>query len=112
MIQVVGELVVDIPKMEKMYPITDRKLLIKCGVVLACVIMSFFLHPVTHLDPAWIAIMGAVWLLVAFDMHHCHEVASRLHACGLVRVISCVSSTCVSCMHVHVLPCHRWRPCV
>jgi hypothetical protein len=24
---------------------------------------------VTHLDPAWIAIMGAVWLLVAFDKH-------------------------------------------
>lgn len=23
--------------------------------------------------PAGIAIMGAVWLLVAFDMHHCHE---------------------------------------
>lgn len=22
---------------------------------------------------AGIAIMGAVWLLVAFDMHHCHE---------------------------------------
>jgi len=68
-----GTLVVDIPKLEKMYPITDRGLLIKCGVVLSCVIASFFLHPVTHLDPAWIAIMGAVWLLVAFDMHHCHE---------------------------------------
>lgn len=50
--QVVGELVVDIPKLERMYPITDRPLLIKCGVVLACVIMSFFLHPITHLDPA------------------------------------------------------------
>jgi len=68
-----GQLVVDIAALQKMYPITNRGLLIKCGVVLACVIMSFFLHPVTHLDPAWIAIMGAVWLLVAFDMHHCHE---------------------------------------
>lgn len=56
-----GQLVVDIVKLEKMYPITNRPLLIKCGVVLSCVIMSFFLHPVTHLDPAWIAIMGAVW---------------------------------------------------
>uniref|UniRef100_A0A7S0HFN8 Citrate transporter-like domain-containing protein n=1 Tax=Hanusia phi TaxID=3032 RepID=A0A7S0HFN8_9CRYP len=72
-----GHLSVDIPKLQKMYPITDRPLLIKCGVVLGCVICSFFLHPVTHLDPAWIAIMGAVWLLVAFDMHHCHE---ALHA--------------------------------
>ena len=76
LMQVAGELVVDIPKLERMYPITDRKLLIKCGTVLACVITSFFLHPFTHLDPAWIAIMGAVWLLVAFDMHHCHEVCA------------------------------------
>jgi Na+/H+ antiporter NhaD/arsenite permease-like protein len=68
-----GHLEVDIPKLQKMYPITDRGLLIKCGTVLTCVIISFFLHPVTHLDPAWVAIMGAVWLLVAFDMHHCHE---------------------------------------
>jgi len=68
-----GKLVVDIAKLEKMYPITNRALLIKCSVVLGCVIASFFLHPVTHLDPAWISIMGAVWLLVAFDMHHCHE---------------------------------------
>mmetsp|Transcript_27974 Transcript_27974/g.54629 ORF Transcript_27974/g.54629 Transcript_27974/m.54629 type:complete len:872 (-) Transcript_27974:555-3170(-) len=68
-----GQLTVDIVKLQKMYPITNRALLIKCGVVLSCVIASFFLHPVTHLDPAWVAIMGAVWLLVAFDMHHCHE---------------------------------------
>jgi hypothetical protein len=38
LMQVAGELVVDIPKLERMYPITDRKLLIKCGTVLACVI--------------------------------------------------------------------------
>jgi len=39
-IQVVGQLTVDVPKLERMYPITDRPLLIKCGVVLSCV--SFF----------------------------------------------------------------------
>lgn len=68
-----GSLDVDIEKLERMYPITDRALLIKCGTVLGCVMVSFFLNPFTHLDPAWIAVMGAVWLLVAFDMHHCHE---------------------------------------
>ena len=36
-IQVVGQLSVDVPKLERMYPITDRPLLIKCGVVLSCV---------------------------------------------------------------------------
>lgn len=46
-----------------------RALLIKCSVVLGCVILCFFLHPVTHVDPAFVAILGAVWLLVAFDLH-------------------------------------------
>jgi len=68
-----GQLKADIPKLQRLYPITDPALLVKCGAVLACVISSFFLHPVTHFDPAWVAILGAVWLLVAFDMHHCHE---------------------------------------
>jgi Na+/H+ antiporter NhaD/arsenite permease-like protein len=68
-----GQLKADIPKLQKMYPITDPALLVKCGAVLACVISSFFLHPLTHFDPAWVAILGAIWLLVVFDMHHCHE---------------------------------------
>jgi len=32
-------------------------------------IFDQFWFAVTHLDPAWIAIMGSVWLLVAFDKH-------------------------------------------
>jgi len=68
-----GELKADIPRLVKLYPITDPALLVKCGSVLACVISSFFLHPLTHFDPSWVAILGAVWLLIAFDMHHCHE---------------------------------------
>mmetsp|Transcript_19342 Transcript_19342/g.30246 ORF Transcript_19342/g.30246 Transcript_19342/m.30246 type:complete len:284 (+) Transcript_19342:245-1096(+) len=68
-----GELVADIPALQKMYPIANKPLLVKCGVVLGCVILAFFMHPITHLDPAWISILGAIWLLVAFDMHHCHE---------------------------------------
>jgi hypothetical protein len=34
-LQVVGKLVVDIPKLEKMYPITDRPLLIKARLSLS-----------------------------------------------------------------------------
>lgn len=73
-----GRLDVDIKQLQKLYPITDRGLLIKCGVVLGCVILSFFLHSYSHLDPAWISIMGAIWLLVAFDMHHCHEALQQV----------------------------------
>eukprot|EP00282_Hemiselmis_andersenii_P021076 CAMPEP_0172043706 /NCGR_PEP_ID=MMETSP1041-20130122/26406_1 /TAXON_ID=464988 /ORGANISM="Hemiselmis andersenii, Strain CCMP439" /LENGTH=837 /DNA_ID=CAMNT_0012702151 /DNA_START=40 /DNA_END=2553 /DNA_ORIENTATION=+ len=68
-----GPLDADVPTLQQTYPITNRGLLVKCGVVLGCVILCFFLHPVTHVDPAFVSILGAVWLLIAFDMHHCHE---------------------------------------
>jgi Na+/H+ antiporter NhaD/arsenite permease-like protein len=53
-----GRLEADVPALQKMYPITNRGLLIKCMLVLGCVILCFFLHPVTHVDPAFVAILG------------------------------------------------------
>ena len=53
-----GRLEADVPALQKMYPITNRGLLIKCCLVLGCVILCFFLHPVTHVDPAFVAILG------------------------------------------------------
>eukprot|EP00282_Hemiselmis_andersenii_P008207 CAMPEP_0114164598 /NCGR_PEP_ID=MMETSP0043_2-20121206/30753_1 /TAXON_ID=464988 /ORGANISM="Hemiselmis andersenii, Strain CCMP644" /LENGTH=410 /DNA_ID=CAMNT_0001261269 /DNA_START=156 /DNA_END=1388 /DNA_ORIENTATION=- len=68
-----GQMSADVAALQKSYPITNKPLLVKCSMVLFCVVISFFLHAATHLDPAWIAIMGAVWLLIAFDKHRCHE---------------------------------------
>lgn len=53
-----GRLEADVPALQKMYPITNRGLLIKCMLVLSCVILCFFLHPITHVDPAFVAILG------------------------------------------------------
>eukprot|EP00928_Gymnodinium_smaydae_P020959 TRINITY_DN18118_c0_g1_i3.p1 TRINITY_DN18118_c0_g1~~TRINITY_DN18118_c0_g1_i3.p1 ORF type:complete len:564 (-),score=65.70 TRINITY_DN18118_c0_g1_i3:30-1586(-) len=68
------ELSVDIEKLKKEYPIRDTGLLIKASAVLSACILLFFLHPVTHLDPAYVACWGAVLLLIMAD-HHDFEYA-------------------------------------
>lgn len=46
--------------------IEDKGLLVKCGVVLAMVTAGFVLHPVLHLEPSLVALLGA-GLLVALS---------------------------------------------
>ncbi|OXB56323.1 hypothetical protein ASZ78_004315 [Callipepla squamata] len=61
--------------------ITDKILLIKCLTVLGCVILMFFLNsfvPGVYLDLGWIAILGAIWLLVLADIHDFEMILSRV----------------------------------
>jgi Na+/H+ antiporter NhaD/arsenite permease-like protein len=39
-----GSMNADIANLQKSYPITNKPLLVKCSTVLACVVLSFFLH--------------------------------------------------------------------
>ena len=39
-----GSMNADIANLQKSYPITNKALLVKCSTVLACVVLSFFLH--------------------------------------------------------------------
>ncbi|XP_053400059.1 P protein-like isoform X2 [Mercenaria mercenaria] len=58
-------------ELEKKHKITDKALLVKSGIVLAAVILLFFLHSFItgmHLGLGWIAIMGAILLMVLADM--------------------------------------------
>ena len=41
------------------YQIKNKPLLLKCGTILASVIIMFFLHPVHHINTSYIAIAGA-----------------------------------------------------
>ena len=45
--------------LKQKYPIKNKPLLMKCGTVLATVILLFFLHSFHHIDTAYIAIAGA-----------------------------------------------------
>ncbi|XP_031693880.1 P protein [Oncorhynchus kisutch] len=61
--------------------ITDRVLLVKCISVLGVVIFMFFLNsfvPSIHLELGWIAIFGALWLLVLADIQDFEIILHRV----------------------------------
>lgn len=60
-------------RLKHRYQITNKHLLIQSLIVLATVILGFLLHPVHHVDPAWIALFGATLLLVFSSPHEIHQ---------------------------------------
>ena len=60
---------VNLEQLKKENEIRDKKLLIKTGIMLTVVILGFFLHPVIHMDPVWVAVSGAI-VIFALDNHH------------------------------------------
>uniref|UniRef100_A0A3Q3JY01 Citrate transporter-like domain-containing protein n=1 Tax=Monopterus albus TaxID=43700 RepID=A0A3Q3JY01_MONAL len=71
----------NIQELQKKHRITDKVLLVKCVSVLAVVIFMFFLNsfiPRIHLDLGWIAILGALWLLVLADIQDFEIILHRV----------------------------------
>uniref|UniRef100_A0A8C8BIC8 OCA2 melanosomal transmembrane protein n=1 Tax=Otus sunia TaxID=257818 RepID=A0A8C8BIC8_9STRI len=71
----------NIQELQKKHRITDKILLIKCLTVLGCVILMFFLNsfvPGIYLDLGWIAMLGAIWLLVLADIHDFEMILNRV----------------------------------
>jgi Na+/H+ antiporter NhaD/arsenite permease-like protein len=60
------ERVAEVMALDERASITDRRLLVRCLVVLALVVTGFALHAVIHVEPAIIALLGAgLMVLVA-----------------------------------------------
>ncbi|XP_007944170.1 P protein [Orycteropus afer afer] len=71
----------NIQELQKKHRISDRTLLAKSLMVLGVVIFMFFLNsfvPGIHLDLGWIAIMGALWLLILADIHDFEIILHRV----------------------------------
>uniref|UniRef100_A0A8C3X6I8 OCA2 melanosomal transmembrane protein n=1 Tax=Catagonus wagneri TaxID=51154 RepID=A0A8C3X6I8_9CETA len=71
----------NIQELQKKHRISDRTLLAKCLTVLGLVIFMFFLNsfvPGVHLDLGWIAILGAIWLLILADIHDFEIILHRV----------------------------------
>ena len=68
-----GSRVRDIAELEAKYGIKDQKMLKVAGFILFLVILNFFLHPITHIAVSWIALVGAVVMLLATDRHELEE---------------------------------------
>jgi Na+/H+ antiporter NhaD/arsenite permease-like protein len=90
---------IDISEMEEKYKITDMPLFIKTCAVLAVVIILFFIHPFVHainLSLPWIALTGAMALLVLSGIHEIQEIiekvemATLLFFAGLFVLMRCI----------------------
>ncbi|XP_065784031.1 P protein isoform X1 [Muntiacus reevesi] len=71
----------NIQELQRKHRISDKTLLAKCLAVLVFVIFMFFLNsfvPGVHLDLGWIAILGAIWLLILADIHDFEIILHRV----------------------------------
>jgi Na+/H+ antiporter NhaD/arsenite permease-like protein len=68
-----GERQRDVAELEAKYGVKDIKLLKVSGIILGAVILGFFLHPIIHVAVSWIALVGAVLMLLATDRHEIEE---------------------------------------
>ena len=59
----------DVTELENRYPIKDPKNLKISGSILCLVILGFFLHPIIHIAVSWVALSGAVLMLLATSRH-------------------------------------------
>ena len=64
-----GSRVRDMAELESKYGIKDVAMLKVSGTILFLVVLNFFLHPITHIAVSWIALVGAVLMLLATDRH-------------------------------------------
>ncbi|XP_072120342.1 P protein [Mobula birostris] len=71
----------NIQELQKKHRIMDKALLVKCSSVMGFVILMFFLNSFVsniHLDLGWIAILGAIWLLVLADIQDFEIILHRI----------------------------------
>lgn len=77
----------NVKELERKYYITDRWLLLKTGLVLLGVILCFFLHSFIddmHIDLGWIAVTGAIFLLVVADIKEMENILHRVEWATLI----------------------------
>ena len=62
--------VADVMLLEEREAIRDPALLVKCGVVMVLVFAAFVLHPVLHIEPSIVALLGAGLLILISRLEH------------------------------------------
>lgn len=60
--------------LKKQYPITNPLLLVQSGIIMFTVMLLFFLEPVHHISTSWIAILGAIGMMLIATPHDLHHV--------------------------------------
>ena len=68
-----GTRIRDVAELESRYGIKDFGMLKVSGTILVLVILGFFLHPIIHVPVSWVAMVGAVLMLLATNRHELEE---------------------------------------
>ncbi|KAH9494559.1 protein kinase [Bulinus truncatus] len=74
-------------KLESQYTIKDYPMLLKSGLVLFAVILLLFIYSFVnaiHLDIGWIAVLGALWLLVLADVSDMDRILHKVEWSTLI----------------------------
>ncbi|MFC4098165.1 ArsB/NhaD family transporter [Paenibacillus xanthanilyticus] len=77
-IRTTPELQADVMKLDMSELITDRKLLMKCLIVMGLTILGFFLHQTLHLESSAVALTGAFVLLLLTGEHKMEQALTRV----------------------------------
>jgi hypothetical protein len=90
--------------LEKKYKIKNKELLIKAGVVMVIVIILFFMQsvPFMHLSLGWIALLGAICLLVLADIEDMESVFNKVEWPTLV-FFACLFVVMEALRELHLL---------
>ncbi|MFL2968560.1 MAG: SLC13 family permease [Candidatus Poseidoniaceae archaeon] len=68
-----GERIRDVEELESKYGVKDAKMLKASGTILGLVILGFFLNPILHIPVSWVALVGAVLMLLVTNPHELEE---------------------------------------
>lgn len=71
-------------ELERKYIIRDKELLMKSSLVICAVIVLFFIHLRVHLSIGWIAMLGAVLLILLADITHFEDLMEQVEWTTLV----------------------------
>ena len=79
-----GERIRDVEELEAKYGVKDAKMLKASGTVLGLVILGFFLNPILHIPVSWVALIGAVVMLLVTDRHDLEEPLEKVEWTTLI----------------------------
>jgi Na+/H+ antiporter NhaD/arsenite permease-like protein len=79
-----GERIRDVEELEAKYGVKDAKMLKASGTILGLVILGFFLNPILHIPVSWVALVGAVLMLLVTNPHELEEPLEKVEWTTLI----------------------------
>lgn len=79
-----GERIRDVEELESKYGVKDAKMLKASGTILGLVILGFFLNPILHIPVSWVALVGAVLMLLVTNPHELEEPLEKVEWTTLI----------------------------